>query len=239
VGQPKRSLSACAMLICALVLILGVGIALSPVRGHAQSVRAAGAPLYAWQGAAPSQDAGTAQPATDPAKPAPAKIELPEGDGKPIATEFCQDCHKLTNLASAHKSLEDWKDTVQMMMDRGSRLPPDKVDTLVQYLAKNFAPGHAAPAATPASGAPADPAAPSATPPPAKQVLELPDGDGKAIATEFCQDCHKLTNLTTAHKSLGDWKDTVQMMRDRGSRLPPDKVDTLVQYLAKNFTPAN
>ena len=227
------------MFMCALVLILGVGIAPSPARGHAQSVRAAGALLYAWQGAAPSQEPGTPQPGTDAAKPPANKIELPEGDGKPIATEFCQDCHKLTNLATAHKSLEDWKDTVQMMMDRGSRLPPEKVDTLVQYLAKNFAPGHAAPAATPASGAPADPAAPAATTPPAKKMVELPDGDGKAIATEFCQDCHKLTNLATAHKSMEDWKDTVQMMMDRGSRLPPDKVDALVQYLAKNFAPAN
>ncbi len=127
---------------CALVLILGVGIALSPARGHAQSVRAAGARLYAWQGAVPAQDAGTAQAGTDAAKPAAKKIDLPEGDGKPIATEFCQDCHKLTNLATAHKSLDDWKDTVQMMRDRGSRLPPDKVDTLVQYLAKNFAPAN-------------------------------------------------------------------------------------------------
>jgi len=242
VGQPKRSLSACAMLICDLLLILGAGIALSPVRGHAQSVRAAGAPLYAWQGAAPAQGAGTAQTGTDAAKPEAKKIELPEGDGKPIATEFCQDCHKLTNLATAHKSMDDWKDTVQMMMDRGSRLPPDKVDTLIQYLAKNFAPGQTAPASTSTSGAAANPAADppaAAAPPSAKKAGELPEGDGKAIAMEFCQDCHKLTNLATAHKSLDDWKDTVQMMMDRGSRLPPDKVDTLLQYLAKNFAPAN
>jgi hypothetical protein len=38
--------------------------------------------------------------------------------------------------------LDDWKDTVQMMMDRGSRLPPEKVDALLQYLAKNFAPAN-------------------------------------------------------------------------------------------------
>src|ERR1700674_5297024 len=117
----------------ALVLILGVGIALSPARGHAQSVRAAGVPLYAWQGAATSQDSGTAQPGADAARPAAKKVELPEGDGKPIATEFCQDCHMLRNVTDAKKTQAEWKDTVQMMMDRGSRLPPDKVDALVQY----------------------------------------------------------------------------------------------------------
>jgi hypothetical protein len=65
---------------------------------------------------------------------------LPEGDGKPIATEYCQDCHRLTNLTHAHKSLDDWQDTVQTMMDRGARIPQDKVDTLVKYLVKNFGP---------------------------------------------------------------------------------------------------
>jgi len=74
-----------------------------------------------------------------PSQPKPA-VELPEGDGKAIATEFCQDCHKLANLAKARKAPDDWHDTVQLMMDRGSRLPQDKFDTLVQYLAKNFGP---------------------------------------------------------------------------------------------------
>ncbi len=83
----------------------------------------------------------------------PAVVELPEGDGKAIATENCQACHKLTNLTKAHKSLDDWKDTVQTMIDRGANVPPDKVDTLVQYLAKNFGPkdpSSPAPASTPA-----------------------------------------------------------------------------------------
>jgi cytochrome c5 len=196
------------------------------------------------------QDAGQAAPtpaATTAAKP----VELPEGDGKPIATEYCQMCHKLTNLTKAHKDLDDWKDTIHTMMDRGASIPDDKVDVLAAYLFKNFGPKDAAsaanaPAAAPAANAP--PAAPTASAPtqapaagsaaPANAaVVVLPDGDGKAIATENCQACHKLTNLTKAHKSLDDWKDTVQVMIDRGANVTPDQVDTLVQYLAKNFGP--
>jgi cytochrome c5 len=158
--------------------------------------------------------------------------------------EFCRDCHQLTNLTKAHKNLDDWKETLQNMIERGSRLPDDKIDTLAQYLAANFGPKAGAPAgdgsATPPSAAtkPAssEAAAPSA-PAPAKTVVELPDGDGKAIATENCQGCHKLTNLTKAHKNLDDWKDTVQLMVDRGANVPPEKMDVLVQYLAKNFGP--
>ncbi len=199
--------------------------------------------------AASTQDAGqTAAPAA-PA-PAAAPVVLPDGDGKPIATEFCQTCHKLTNLTKAHKDLDDWKDTISTMIERGAAIPPDKVDTLAEYLAKNFgpkdaAPAGSAPAAAPAASpaAPAAPAASSGASAPAAPAaasaapVVLPDGDGKQIATENCQACHKLTNLTKAHKDLDDWKDTVQTMIDRGANVPPDKVDILVQYLAKNFGP--
>jgi cytochrome c5 len=161
-------------------------------------------------------------------------VELPEGDGKPIATEFCQDCHRLTNLTKAHKNLDDWKDTIHTMIDRGARIPDEKVDTLANYLSVNFGPKDAA---APAPAAPSPAAAPAAPAPAKPAVVELPEGDGKAVATENCQACHKLTNLTKAHKSLDDWKDTVQTMIDRGANVPADKVDTLVQYLAKNFGP--
>jgi mono/diheme cytochrome c family protein len=103
-------------------------------------------------------------PETAPASPSQPKseVELPEGDGKAIATEYCQDCHKLTNVAKARKAPDDWHDTVQTMMDRGARLPQDKVDILVAYLAKNFGPiadapsGNVSPNASPAPGSPSN-----------------------------------------------------------------------------------
>jgi mono/diheme cytochrome c family protein len=214
------------------LLILCVGFVVAPSKTFAQ-------PGSRGQGATDT----TAAPAKKPA------VVLPEGDGKAIAVEYCQDCHMLTNLTKAHKSLDDWKDTVQTMMDRGARLPQEQMDTLVQYLAKNFGDKYAdsaakdsQPAAAPAAAAPPTAAVPSAPAmaaqaQPAKPVVELPEGDGKPIATEYCQDCHRLTNLTKAHKSLDDWQDTVQTMMDRGARIPQDQVDTLVKYLVKNFGP--
>jgi cytochrome c5 len=172
--------------------------------------------------------------ASAPAKPA---AELPDGDGKAIATEYCQDCHKLTNVVKARKNLDDWRDAVQTMMDRGARLPQDKFEILVQYLVKNFGPETSAPAAgaSPAAALPSAPASTATTEAP--KPVELPEGDGKSIATEFCQDCHKLTNVVKARKTPDDWRDTLQTMMDRGARLPQDKVEPLVAYLAKNFGP--
>ncbi len=221
---PSFSFRRYGIRVICLVLILGFGILTAPSKSLAQS------------GAAP-QDVGqtTMAPAAS-AQPKPAVV-LPEGDGKAIATEYCQDCHRLTNLTKARKAPDDWHDTVQTMMDRGARLPQDKFDVLVQYLAQNFGPQTATPpVATPsAAAAPSD--ATTATASQQPKPVELPEGDGKAIATELCQGCHKLTNLTKAHKSLDDWRDTLQTMVDRGATVPQDKIETLVQYLAKNFGP--
>jgi len=258
VRTPGNYFSRYSALLAGLICVVGLGILAAPSKSQA---RIAAAPRTALLGSlihnvhvvpaaaecpAAAQDAGQAAP-PPAAAPAPKPVELPEGDGKPIATQYCQVCHKLTNLTRAHKNLDDWKDTIHTMIDRGADIPDDKIDTLAQYLAKNFGPKDAAaaanaPAATPATApatpAPAPDASAPATPVPAKAaVVELPDGDGKAIATENCQACHKLTNLTKAHKNLDDWKDTVQTMIDRGANVPADQIDTLVQYLAKNFGP--
>jgi hypothetical protein len=38
------------------------------------------------------------------------------------------------------RSLDEWRDTVQTMIDRGANVPADQIDTLVTYLAKNLGP---------------------------------------------------------------------------------------------------
>jgi len=215
-----------SVLIAILAVTIGLGILVIPSRSLAQN------------GTSTNQEAGqTATPSAVP--PQRKKVELPEGDGKAIAEKSCHECHELTNLTHASKSLDDWRDTVKVMLDNGADVPMDKVDILVEYLAKNFGP-KSAPAASsaPASSSPS-PASTDAPPSNASHAIaaELPDGDGKEIATASCQACHKLTNLTSAHKNTEDWRETVQLMMDRGAEVAPDKVETLVHYLARNFGP--
>ena len=236
-----------SLLFAFLVMIVGIAILGAPARGQAQN----GAPAISFAAVSfqrpvhgvralysPAvQDAS--QGATPPAAPPkPAAVQMPEGDGKAIAEAACQACHRLTNLTRAHKDLDEWRDTVNTMIDRGANVPMDQVETLVQYLAKNFAPKPAADTQA-APAAPNSPAtdAPAAPPSPKPAAVVMPEGDGKAIAEAACQACHRLTNLTRAHKSLEEWRDTVDTMIDRGANVPMDQVETLVQYLAKNFAP--
>src|SRR6266567_4895430 len=165
VPESKFDFSEKAIPVMFLSLILVFAVFVTASKGLAQSET-------------PSQPGGqgTPPPASPPV-PKPGD-ELPEGDGKVIATDFCQDCHKLTTVARARKAPDDWHDTVQLMMDRGARLPHDKLDMLVQYLAKNFGPQTAAPApgAPPAAkSSPDSPGAAASQPP--NPVVELPEGE--------------------------------------------------------------
>jgi mono/diheme cytochrome c family protein len=119
------------------VLIRGLGFSVAPSNGHAQSKSVAissgatsatssvhdarpiaSASLYA----VTTQNGATPPPAT----PSQAKqVELPEGEGKAIATEYCKDCHALTNVTKAQKSLGEWRKYLQSLMDRGGRLPQE------------------------------------------------------------------------------------------------------------------
>jgi mono/diheme cytochrome c family protein len=229
----------------ALVLCLGIGVTASKGQAKAEAARSSSR-SFSTKGGVPDevplasasayafgpQDASQTSdpPVTSPSQPN--KPGLPDGDGKQLATDYCQDCHSLTNITSTRKLPDEWRETVMTMLDRGARLPPDKVDAMVQYLTKNFAPKQAVPATADATPAAASPA--SSTQP---NKPGLPDGDGKQLATDYCQDCHSLTNITSARKLPDEWRETVMTMLDRGARLPPDKVDALVQYLAKNFAP--
>lgn len=245
--NPNREMSGYSSVSIFVACVIGLGILAGPSRGQDRSVPSAALSntgsakplLHGFSSLAATslravgnQDSSQSVAPPAAAVPPTANVELPEGDGKAIATEYCQDCHKLTSVTKARKTSDEWLDSVHLMMDRGARIPDDKIDALVQYLAKNFGPQ----AAAPTQAAPvATPSAPPSGPPTAK--MELPEGDGKPIATEYCQDCHRLTNLIKAHKASDEWTDTVHLMIDRGARIPDDKVDVLVQYLSKNFGP--
>src|ERR1700676_1809548 len=67
-----------------------------------------------------------------------AAITLPDGEGKEIVQTARRACHSLGNITNSGHSLEEWKTTVAMMLNVGANVPKDKVDTVTDYLVKNF-----------------------------------------------------------------------------------------------------
>src|ERR1700730_12252762 len=68
-----------------------------------------------------------------------------------------------------------------------------------------------------------------------RDAIQLPDGEGKEIVQTACAACHSLGNITNSGHSPEEWKTTVAMMLNVGANVPPDKIETVTDYLVKNF----
>lgn len=83
-----------------------------------------------------------AAPATASAAPTP-----PPGPALTVINERCSACHSTATVFNQRRSADDWAATVQLMVDRGADLTPDDASMVVGYLAANFGPEPAKPAA--------------------------------------------------------------------------------------------
>ncbi len=56
--------------------------------------------------------------------------------GQPLFEAVCGRCHSLEIPLGRHKTLEEWRRTVQAMRHRGARLTDDEADMIARYLAE-------------------------------------------------------------------------------------------------------
>lgn len=63
---------------------------------------------------------------------------LPPGDGKPIVERMCSSCHALKVVTSKRASPEQWAQIVDQMVSRGAEGTDEEIETVVDYLSKNF-----------------------------------------------------------------------------------------------------
>jgi cytochrome c5 len=69
-----------------------------------------------------------------------ADVDLPQGPGKDILENTCEECHGAERIAEKAWTKEKWRATVKDMVARGAVLKPEEIDTLVDYLATYFGP---------------------------------------------------------------------------------------------------
>jgi hypothetical protein len=59
-------------------------------------------------------------------------------NGQTLMQDRCTACHSLERVISAHKTGDEWKITVDRMMNRGVQLTPQEEQALITYLAQNY-----------------------------------------------------------------------------------------------------
>ena len=76
--------------------------------------------------------AGCGSPASSPSSPASA--------GETLMQQRCTVCHSTARIISAHMTADQWKATVDKMINNGAQLSPTEEQTLVTYLAQTYHP---------------------------------------------------------------------------------------------------
>jgi competence ComEA-like helix-hairpin-helix protein len=66
------------------------------------------------------------------------ETKLPEGEGKKLVQDICSKCHDLDAVVHLHNSKETWNKVVDEMVGRGAEGTDQELETIVDYLAKNF-----------------------------------------------------------------------------------------------------
>jgi competence protein ComEA len=64
--------------------------------------------------------------------------DLPAGKGKELLETSCTACHGLDAIVSQRNSKDTWSSIVDSMVSRGASGTPEEIQTIVEYLAKNF-----------------------------------------------------------------------------------------------------
>jgi type 1 glutamine amidotransferase len=67
------------------------------------------------------------------------KDPLPEDVGKTTVAKVCGECHAVEQAVSVRGTEKDWRDVVDLMIDRGATVAPEDLQTIVKYLSKHFA----------------------------------------------------------------------------------------------------
>jgi hypothetical protein len=58
--------------------------------------------------------------------------------GQTLMETRCSACHSVGRITSAHKTADQWKTTVDRMINNGAKLNSQEEQTLIDYLAQNY-----------------------------------------------------------------------------------------------------
>jgi cytochrome c5 len=67
-------------------------------------------------------------------------------------------------------------------------------------------------------------------------AAKLPDGPGKATVEKICSGCHAPEIVLGRHETEDGWTVIVSDMVNKGANGTDDEFNTIIDYLAKNFT---
>ena len=143
----------------------------------------------------------------------PDTASLPEGKGKELVSTLCIGCHDLNTAVSKRATTNEWRDTVNTMVERGAQISSADNAVIVTYLGEHYG----APAAMVAGQ-------PTAT---------LPDGPGKDVLMNKCFQCHNQAMWNDLRQDRRAWEGVLYRMVGRRALWTEEEINAMADYLAR------
>jgi competence protein ComEA len=151
---------------------------------------------------------------------------LPPGEGKPIVERMCSSCHTLKVVTSKRASPEQWGQLVDQMVSRGAEGTDEEVETVVEYLSKNFGLDSPPPSAEEAKAADEEKKAKKER----EHVATLPVHVNQASAAELCAalgvsstDGAAIVSFREQNGNFKDWRDLTKVPGIDASKIEANK----------------
>ncbi len=145
-------------------------------------------------------------------------VLLPDGPGKAQVTSLCTSCHTIDLAVGKRATADEWRTTIQDMIDLGARIPKTDATAITAYLAQHFGPA----ASSARGGTPAPPA-------PRAAVASA----GKDLLAKKCLQCHSVGMWSTLRLDRRGWEGVLYRMVGRGALWTEDEINAMADYLAK------
>jgi cytochrome c5 len=152
---------------------------------------------------------------------------MPDGKGKALVASVCVGCHLLETALNTRATAEQWRDTVQTMIDRGALITSEEAAVIASYLGEHYGP-------TQAGSGRLTPPAPSGS---TEQSAFPPDGPGKDLLARKCFQCHREGMWKDLRQDRRAWEGVLYRMVGRGALWTEEEINTMAEYLARAFGP--
>lgn len=119
-----------------------------------------------------------------------------DDEGHKLLVKVCGSCHKLDLVTSRRGTREQWRATIEAMVDKGADATDEEFNAVLDYLTKNYGPDKP-------GGQPAVPTKLNINTADAKQIatfLGIPEADGAAIV-----------RYRDANGNFKSWEDLVKV----------------------------
>ena len=67
-----------------------------------------------------------------------AHAQLPEGPGRDVTERTCKNCHEISKAVTLRQDRSGWTNTIVKMLGLGMKAGDDDLETVLDYLTKNF-----------------------------------------------------------------------------------------------------